>query len=234
LPVRLERWIHVAALAVSTAAPAACASTSGPVSSVWLWPVALVAVAVAAAVFARQYRRAAVDPELLAFRREVASACDALDVSAIGRLRARRQQLGQSEEDAAIEIERLDGLEEFLAFRSRVEQEGLPSLDTQHRALGSDRCHFWTPAFLADRVDAAGKLFLTDARLVFIGGGVTAVPWSAVHKITRADRDLVVVVPARNAVFRFRCNTFGEALRASFVAETLAAEHRARRARPPL
>jgi hypothetical protein len=197
-------------------------------------PAGLAAVAAILVLLRYRHRRPVVDPELLAFRREVAAACDALDSTAISRLRQRREELGQSEEDAAVEIEMLDGLEEFLTFRTRVEREGLPIVDTQHRALGADRCHLWTPAFLTDKVDAAGKLFLTNARLVFIGGGVIAVPWSAVHKVTRDGRDLVAVVPARNIAFRLRCNTYGEALRASFVAGMLAAEHRARRTRPTL
>ena len=142
-------------------------------------------------------------------------------------------ELGLTEDEAAIEIEMLEGLRDFLAFRAEVERDGLPVLDTQHRVLGADRCHFWTPAFLPDQVEAGGKLFLTGTRLVFLGGGVQAAPWHAVSTITRDGRDLVAAVPSRGAVLRFRCNAYGEAMRALYVAERLLAESRARRAAPP-
>lgn len=190
----------------------------------------VVAVVVAWLLVRRRPKR---DPRLEAFRQEVAAACDAADGAAVDRLLARREELGLGEEEAAIEIEMLEGLREFLAFRADVERDGLPVLDTQHRVLGADRCHFWTPAFPPDRVESGGKLFLTGTRLVFLGGGVQATPWNAVSKITRDGSDLVVIVPSRDAILRFRCNAFGEAMRGQYVAERLLAENRARRAAPP-
>jgi len=178
---------------------------------------------------ARQKR----DPRLDAFHREVAAACDAADGAAVDHLLARREEVGLSEDEAAIEIEMLEGLREFLEFRAEAERDGLPVLDTQHRVLGADRCHFWTPAFPPDRVEAGGKLFFTGTRLVFLGGGVQATPWNAVSKISREGCDLVVVVPSRDQVLRFRCNAFGEAMRGQYVAEQLLAANRARRAAPP-
>jgi len=194
--------------------------------------VSVVVAAVAVWLLAGRGRRKR-DPRLEAFHQEVAAACDAADGAAVDRLLARRAEVGLSEDEAAIEIEMLDGLREFLEFRAEAERDGLPVLDTQHRVLGADRCHFWTPAFPPDRVEAGGKLFFTATRLVFLGGGVQATPWNAVAKIGREGCDLVVVVPSRDAIFRFRCNAFGEAMRAQYVAERLLAANRARRAAPP-
>ena len=193
--------------------------------------VSLVVAAVAVWLLAGRGRRKR-DPRLEAFHQEVAAACDAADGAAVDRLLARRADVGLSEDEAAIEIEMLEGLREFLEFRAEAERDGLPVLDTQHRVLGADRCHFWTPAFPPDRVEAGGKLFFTATRLVFLGGGVQATPWNAVAKIGREGCDLVVVVPSRDAIFRFRCNAFGEAMRAQYVAERLLAANRARRAAP--
>lgn len=194
--------------------------------------VSLVVVSALAVWLLAGRRRPKRDPRLDAFHQEVAAACDAADGSTLERLLARRVELGLGEDEAAIEIEMLEGLRDFVLFRAGVEREGLPVLDTQHRVLGADRCHFWTAAFPPDRVESGGKLFLTGTRLVFLGGGVQAVPWHAVSTIGRDGRDLVFVVPSRDAVFRFRCNAFGEAMRGQYVAERLLAENRARRAAP--
>ena len=192
----------------------------------------IVVAAVAAWLFSGRGREGR-NPRLAAFHQEVAAACDATDAAAVERLLARRAELGLTEDEAAIEIEMLEGLREFVEFRTETERNGLPVLDTRHRVLGADRCHFWTPAFLPDQVEAGGKLFLTGTRLVFLGGGVQATPWHAVSTITRDGRDLVAAVPSRGAVLRFRCNAYGEAMRALYVAERLLAESRARRAAPP-
>jgi len=195
--------------------------------------LSLVVVAAIAVWLLAGRRRPKRDPRLEAFHQEVAAACDAADGSAVERLLARRADVGLGEDEAAIEIEMLEGLRDFLAFRAEVERDGLPVLDTQHRVLGADRCHFWTPAFPPDRVEAGGKLFFTATRLVFLGGGVQSTPWNGVARIAREECDLVMVVPSRDAVFRFRCNAFGEAMRGQYVAERLLAENRARRATPP-
>ena len=200
----------------------------------WLVPLSLVVVGAAVAVWLLAGRRREKrDPRLDTLHQEAAAACEAGDPAAVDRLLARRAELGLTEDEAAIEIEMLKGLRDFLAFRAEVERGGLPVLDTQHRVLGADRCHFWTPAFPPDQVESSGKLFLTGTRLVFLGGGVQAAPWHAVSTITRDGRDLVAVVPSRGAVLRFRCNAYGEAMRALYVAERLLVANRARRAAPP-
>ncbi len=195
----------------------------------WLLAV-LVVVAVGAWVVIAGMRTPKGDPRLEAFHQEVAAACEAADAASIDRLRARREALGFSEDEAAIELEMLDGLQNLTDFVAQVARDGLPVLETQHRVLGADRCHFWTPAFLPDQVEASGKLFFTEHRFVFVGGGVTSVPWSGVTQVRRDGRDLVMNVPARDTVFRFRCNAFSESLRGRFLADRLIAAARERRA----
>ena len=195
----------------------------------WLLAVVVI-VAVGAWVLVARMRKPKGDPRLEAFHREVAAACEAVDTASVGRLRARREALGLTEDEAAIELEMLDGLEDLAAFTAEVARDGLPVIETQHRVLGADRCHFWTPAFLPDKVEASGKLFFTEHRFVFVGGGVTSVPWSSVSRLARDGRDLVMAVPSRDAVYRFRCNAFSESLRGRFVADHLIAATRERRA----
>lgn len=197
---------------------------------VWLFAVVAVVLLVAGWLVVGWMRKPAGDPRLVAFHREVEAACEATDAGALARLRAEREALGLSEDDAAIELEMLDGLEDLVSFTAEVERGGLPIIETQHRVLGTDRCHFWTPAFLPDRVEASGKLFFTEHRVVFVGGGVTSVPWSGVTKVARDGRDLVLVVPSKGAAYRFRCNAFSETLRGRFVADWLVSATRARRA----
>jgi hypothetical protein len=196
----------------------------------WLLAVVAFVLLIAVGLVVVRMRRPAGDPRLAAFHREVEAACEAADAGALDRLRAEREALGLDEDDAAIELEMLDGLADLLAFTAEVARDGLPDIETQHRVLGTDRCHFWTPAFLPDRVEAGGKLFFTEHRVVFVGGGVTSVPWSGVTRVARDGRDLVLVVPSRDAAYRFRCNAFSEALRGRFVADRLVSATRARRA----
>jgi hypothetical protein len=189
----------------------------------------VVAVALVMSWIVRGRRARRLDPRLLEFRRDVEAACAARDESAAKALLRRPGELGLNEDEVALELEMLEGLLELQRFVGDVQRNGLPALDTRHRVLGQEVCHFSAPAFLADNADAGGKLFLTGGRAVFLSGGVTSVPWSSVVAARREQRDLVLVAPDRGAVFRFRCNTFADAMKGAFVAEGQVAARRARR-----
>jgi hypothetical protein len=81
-----------------------------------------------------------------------------------------------------------------------------------------------------DAAQPSGRLILTSGRAIFVGGarGVT-VAWHSVAEPMQADRDLILVRADRETVYRFRCNSFGDALAAAFVARQLAG----RRGRSP-
>lgn len=111
-------------------------------------------------------------------------------------------------------------MDEGLARVRRAEAAGdLPVLETQHRAIGADVCHFAVPASLPDRADVFGKLFLTDRRIVFAGPAPLSIGLGRVIKTTRDARDVVIV--AGGDLHRFRCNTFGDAMMAIWLLDRL-------------
>ena len=101
------------------------------------------------------------------------------------------------------------------ALASAVRAAGLPAVETGHRVVGSDRCHFTAPASMPDEASQpSGRLLLTSGRAIFVGGanGATA-PWHSVGEALHLDRDLVLIRSDRDKLYRFRCNTFSDALR---------------------
>jgi hypothetical protein len=178
----------------------------------------------------RRERRAR-EAELEAFRAALVAACAApLNETATAeadalRLVARASALGLTEEEAALELEMLDGLRDAIAFAKTVARDGLPLLDTQHRILAGEPCRFSAPVTRVDTTEGvAGRLFLTDARAVFLGVVVTALPWASVARIVRDARDVVFAGAQRRHHFRF--NTFADALRATWLADRLAGRAR--------
>jgi hypothetical protein len=164
--------------------------------------------------------------ELEAFRAALAAACaaplteTATDEANVLQLAARASSLGLTENDAAVELEMLDGLRDAIAFAKSVAREGLPRLDTQHRILGGEACRFSAPVTRVDTTEGvSGKLFLTDARAVFLGAAVMALPWASVARIVRDARDVVFAGAQRR--HRFRFNSFADALRAVWLADRL-------------
>lgn len=147
-------------------------------------------------------------------------------------VRALRERLGQlaagPEEDFEIEREMLDALEQLLRFAADAAEHGLPTVATGHRVVGTDRCHFSAPASLPDDpAQPSGRLLLTNARAVFVGGsrGIT-LPWHAVSEPAQDDRDLILVRVDGSALHRFRCNSYEDVLTAAFVARRLAGARR--------
>ena len=143
-------------------------------------------------------------------------------------LRARLDQLAAPDDDLEIEREMLEGLERVVEFAARVDADGLPAIPTGHRVVGADVCHFIAPASMPDDpAQPGGRLLLTSARAIFVGGarGVT-LAWHAVAKPAQVDRDVILVRADGAAVYRFRCNSFDDALRGAFVARRLAGQRR--------
>jgi hypothetical protein len=129
-----------------------------------------------------------------------------------------------------IEREMLDALQDLAVLVASVRAAGLPVVETGHRVVGSDRCHFTAPASMPDEVSQpSGRLLLTSARAIFLGGaqGATA-PWHSVGDALQLDRDLVLIRSDRDKLYRFRCNTFSDALRAAFLSRELMGARRRR------
>ena len=152
-----------------------------------------------------------------AWWRDADAAALAASVGAIRELRERLAGASGSPDDDERKDEMLDGLEQLLTYMDAE----LPILHTQHRVIGSDRCHFVAPASLSGDVDAPGKLFLTSLRVVFAGGPAQSWPWHRVRNISRQERSLVLLINGTNDGLRLNCNTYGDAMVARYVASRL-------------
>jgi hypothetical protein len=140
-------------------------------------------------------------------------------------LRALRHQLdavGLPEDDLEIEREMLDALEAVLALSATVAQSGLPVLQTGHRIVGADVCHYTAPVSMPDEPSQpSGRLILTSARAIFVGGRGLTLPWHAIAQVLHADRDLLMARRGQPSLYRFQCNTFADAMCAAFLARRL-------------
>jgi hypothetical protein len=160
------------------------------------------------------------------WRRAWSAAAAAPADGQVSALASSLEALGLPEEEIEIEREMLEALRDLVELRAAVESGGLPLVETGHRVIGADRCHFSAPVSMPD--DAAqpsGRLLLTGARAVFIGGArTTTVPWHAVGEAIHADRDVVLIKKDRQNLYRFRCNSFTDAMCGAYLARQLAAE----------
>lgn len=173
------------------------------------------------------------DPRLADWRRTWTTAAGSPDSSAVAALAAQLDALGLAEEDVEVEREMLDGLRDLLKLRTELEASGLPVVETGHRVIGADTCHFSAPASMPDAEgQPAGRLLLTSVRAVFAGGARTStVSWHGVARVVHSERDIVVVRKDRETVHRFRCNTFTDAMCGVLVAQHLAARSQSGAAR---
>ena len=154
---------------------------------------------------------------LSAWRQQWAAALD--DQTSPVSLREQLDALTTADLDVEVEIEMLDGLEQLREAQRAAAGGTLPVIETHHRVIGADRCHFTAPASLpSDDQQANGRLLLTSARAVFVGGGRTsAAAWHMVHEIVRLERDVVLLRADRSPVAHYRFNTYGDALLCAFL-----------------
>ena len=135
-------------------------------------------------------------------------------------------------DDVEIEEEMLDGLRQLLEVERDLAAARLPLVETTHRVVGADRCHFTAPVSVPDDpAQPTGRLLLTSTRAVFAGGArMPPLPWHGVREIVQSGRDLIFVLSrGEDAGQRFRCNSFAEALCGSAIARHLVQQARAPR-----
>jgi hypothetical protein len=141
----------------------------------------------------------------------------------LGRLAARAAELALTEDDGAVELEMLDGVQQLSGLVQSVERDGLPVVETQHRVIAGEICRFSAPATRfgesAGADGTSGRLFLTDRRVVFLGPSVVSATWPSFAVVGRSGRDLLLSGAARR--FQFRLNTFADAMRAAWLSERL-------------
>jgi hypothetical protein len=163
------------------------------------------------------------DSRLGEWRRQWAAAAATLDTAAADRLRRLLEGFNLPEDDVEIEREMLDGLDEATTLAAVIGQAGLPVVATGHRVVAHDRCHFMAAASMPDEPgQPTGRLLLTNARAIFVGGpSAVSSAWHMIGEARYADRSLVLVRTARDRIYRFQCNSFGDALRAALIAREL-------------
>jgi hypothetical protein len=151
-------------------------------------------------------------------RRLAASGTAAEVDAALGRA----SSIGAAPDALELELEMLRGRRDALRLADRIAREGLPAVETQHKAIGTDVCHLLVPATLVGRdgEDVSGKLLLTNRRLLFLGGHGLYLAWSSLQSVTPEARDLLVDT-VHHDLHRLRCNTHGDAASAAVLAGAL-------------
>lgn len=161
-------------------------------------------------------RAAAVHPDVELWWRDANAAALRPTREGLDELRPRLSPEAEVDERER-QLEMIDALEHLCRL---ADSAALPVLDTQHRVIGADACHFMAPVGAPDHADAIGKLFLTNHRVIFAGGASIAWPWHRVRRVTRHERD-VLFEAGDTLALRLRCNTFTDALAAASIGERL-------------
>jgi hypothetical protein len=140
--------------------------------------------------------------------------------------------LGLPEDDVEIEREMLVALDDATTLAAEIRASGLPIVETGHRVVAHDRCHFSASATMPDEPgQPSGRLLLTSGRAIFVGGAnAVSVAWHMIGEAQHTDRALVLVRTTRDRLYRFQCNSYGDALRATLIARELLRKGRT----PPL
>ena len=165
------------------------------------------------------------DPRLMEWRRAWNASAAEPDSNVVSALQTHLDRLGLPEEEIEIEREMLEGISQLTQLRLSVDASGIPVVETGHRVVGHDTCHFSTPVSMPDdAAQPAGRLFLTNARAIFTGGArATTVAWHAIGEVVHGHRDVVLVRRDRDTIYRFRCNSYADAMCGAYLARRLAA-----------
>lgn len=174
------------------------------------------------------WRAGTEDPRLRRWRQRWQQATAAANGTDIEPLRSELAALGLPDDEIEIEREMLEGLQERHALSSTIELSGLPTIETGHRVVRGESCHYTAPASMPEEPgQPAGRLLLTSGRAIFVGGAKgTAAAWHTISKSVCVDRDLVLIRNGGEQSYRFRCNTYGDALRAALIAGELLTSRR--------
>ena len=152
------------------------------------------------------------------------SALLALDEEAPARLEARLRSAPPLADDVEIEEEMLQALRDVLALERQLAAAGLPVIETSHRAAHGEPCHYSAPVSMPDDpAQPTGRLLFTSGRAAFAGGSRTpALAWHAAREVLRSDRDLLIVRAGGDAsLYRFRCNSYSDAVCGATIARHL-------------
>jgi hypothetical protein len=148
------------------------------------------------------------------WRTSWAAAAALPDCAQIQALTTQLNSLALPEEEIELEREMLEGLHAACEQRAQLESGALPVLETGHRVIGAEVCHFSAPVFMPDEpAQPAGRLLFTPIRAVFVGGGKpSSIPWHSIADVHQTARDVLLVRVDREHLFRFRTNSYADAL----------------------
>jgi hypothetical protein len=160
---------------------------------------------------------------LASWRAAWAAAIDGTRPATPAELRAQLDNVRGEADDIEVELEMLDAAEALAALQHGLATGQLPVVETHHRVIGTETCHFTAPASLPDDgSQASGRLLFTPTRATFVGAGRTvATAWHAVHEVLRSERDLLLVRADHTPAAHFRFNTYMDAVSAAFLARHL-------------
>ena len=135
-------------------------------------------------------------------------------------LRRELEQCTPADGDVEIELEMLDALEQLRHFQQHAASGTLQVIETQHRMVAAERCHFSAPASAPDEAaQTSGRVLITPTRIVFVGAGRTQVTaWHAVRDVVRIGRDVAFVRADRSSAAQFRFNSYTDAVVTAFLA----------------
>ncbi len=159
------------------------------------------------------------DRERDAWRTAWAAAVTQPTGASVEALKARLAALRLPVEETELEQEMLDGLAALVELMPASN----PVVETGHRVVGTETCHFSAPAQMPDEPSQpGGRLLFTPSRAVFVGGArPSAVPWHAIGDVQQSARDVLLVRADRARVYRFRTNSYADALCAAHLARRL-------------
>jgi hypothetical protein len=158
-----------------------------------------------------------------AWREAWTKAVASLDAAAVAPLETALRATPPFADDLEIEEEMLDALKQLLELERELAASRLPGVETSHRVVGSDRCHFSAPVSMPDDpAQPTGRLLLTSTRAVFAGGTrAPALAWHATRDVIQSGRDLLLLHAHGDDGHRFRCNSFTDALCGAAIARHL-------------
>ena len=161
-----------------------------------------------------------------AWRERWRTAIAAPDPAELASLESALRRQPPMADDLELEEEMLEALRHVVDLSAALAESRLPVVDTSHRVVGSDVCHFSAPVSIPDDpAQPTGRLLLTSTRAAFAGGArLPALPWHAVRHVVHDGRDMLLLLRGADAEgVRFRCNSFSDAVCGAAIARYLAA-----------
>lgn len=156
--------------------------------------------------------------------RQAVAAPDSSELSALETALHRHPPMA---DDLELEEEMLEALRNLVDLSAALADSRLPVVETSHRVVGRDVCHFSAAVSIPDDpAQPTGRLLLTSTRAAFAGGArLPALPWHAVREVVHDGRD-VLIQRAGDEIVRFRCNSFTDAVCSAAIARFLVQRRR--------